>query len=96
MERLKQEGLSAKAVARLSADGWLIHELPRSLTQKQRDFLLSLVRLEPDWTLLEHSHVEQFPAVRWRIENLVKLRKSNTARFEQQFALLEERLNALA
>lgn len=41
----------------------LIQELPRSLTQKHRNFLLSLVRLEPDWTLLEQDHVEQLPAV---------------------------------
>lgn len=74
----------------------LIQELPRALTQKHRNFLLSLVRLEPDWTLLEHGHVEQLPAVRWRMENLTRLRKSNAARFEQQFALLNERFNALA
>ena len=73
----------------------LIGELPRVLTDKHRQFLLSLVKLEPDWDLLEHAHVEKLPAVRWKLENLTKLRKASPARFQQQFELLVERFNAL-
>jgi hypothetical protein len=74
----------------------LIQELPRALSDKHRQFLQSLVKLEPDWGLLKHVHLEKLPAVRWRLENLTKLRKSNPARFQQQYDLLAERFNALA
>jgi hypothetical protein len=40
--------------------------------------------------------VEKLPAVRWKLENLTKLRKASPARFQQQFDLLNERFNALA
>lgn len=72
----------------------LMHELPRALTDRHRAFLLSFVALEPDWTLLQHPDVQHLPAVRWKLENLTKLRKARPERFAEQASILKERLEA--
>ncbi len=69
----------------------LVQELPRRLTQHHREFLLSLVRLEPDWNLMTVPHLSALPAVKWKLLNLQRLRQSNRQRFEAQRLELEER-----
>jgi hypothetical protein len=73
----------------------LHHELPRALSPKHREFLLSLVRLAPDWPLMPYDHLRDMPAIRWKIENLRKLRARNEQRFADQEALLREAFSAL-
>lgn len=54
--------------------------LPRllrdSLRQDERRFLLSIVRGEPDWSLLPIPHLAELPALRWKLANIEKLRQS--------------------
>lgn len=52
----------------------LVHELPREMTQEHRDFLMSLVQNQPRWELLPFSHLQQLPAIRWKLQNLAKLK----------------------
>jgi hypothetical protein len=66
----------------------LMHELPRALDDRLREFLMSFVSLQPRWELLNLPHAADLPAVRWKIENLTKLRKSSRQRFEEQATLL--------
>ena len=61
---------------------------------RHRDFLLSLTRAEPDWTLLPFAHAEHLPALRWKLENLGRLRR-NAEKFKQQHSLLCEGLERL-
>ncbi|MDP3247954.1 MAG: nucleotidyl transferase AbiEii/AbiGii toxin family protein [Polaromonas sp.] len=68
--------------------------LPRALTVRHRDFLLSLTRAEPDWTLLPFAHAGHLPALRWKLENLGRLRR-NAEKFKQQHSLLREGLERL-
>lgn len=72
----------------LDARARLMHELPRALNERQREFLMSFVSLQPSWELLQLPHVGDLPGVRWKLENLTKLRKSSPERFEEQAALL--------
>ena len=46
-----------------------------SLSIDQKRFLLSVKELEPDWTLLGVTGVEELPAVRWKLQNLAKMPK---------------------
>jgi len=69
----------------------LMAELPAALSQQQRGFLLSLVRAEPDWTLLPFEHIKDLPAIRWKLANLAKLKK-NAEKFAQQHDMLAARL----
>ena len=67
-------------------------ELPAALTPNQRQFLLGLVAGEPNWQLMKCSHLSQMPAIRWKLQNLAKLRKSNPRKFSQQADELGARL----
>lgn len=70
----------------------LMHELPRALQPRHRQFLLSMVRAEPEWDLLPHAHIAQLPALQWKLHNLAQLRR-NAAKFRQQHDELEARLD---
>jgi len=69
-----------------------LEEARRSLRQRLREglqdrhkhFLLSLVRLEPDWSLMPFAHLQELPALKWKMQNLAKLRRSNPKKFELQ------------
>lgn len=65
----------------------LLAELPRALSTAQRDFLLSIVKAEPDWRLLPFAHIERLPAIRWKLMNLKKL-KRNAVKFRRQYDAL--------
>ena len=67
-------------------------ELPVALTANQRQFLLGLVAGEPDWRLMKCPHLSQLPAIRWKLQNLAKLQKSNPGKFTQQADKLRARL----
>jgi len=49
-------------------------ELSKRLTLRQRNFLLSLVRAEPDCSLLDCQHASELPGIQWKLLN--RLRKS--------------------
>ncbi|RKT98691.1 nucleotidyl transferase AbiEii/AbiGii toxin family protein [Burkholderia sp. Nafp2/4-1b] len=66
-------------------------ELPCALTEAHRKFLLSLIRLEPEWSLMPYEHLQQLPAIRWKIENLKRLKARDEKRFADQEKLLEAR-----
>lgn len=72
----------------------MLDELPRALLLRHRAFLLSMVRAEPDWSLLPHPHLSQLPALQWKLMNLANLRK-NGRKFAMQHDELAARLAAV-
>ncbi|HLR78523.1 MAG TPA: nucleotidyl transferase AbiEii/AbiGii toxin family protein [Burkholderiaceae bacterium] len=68
----------------LAARYRLRHDLPQQLTNKHKEFLGSLVQAEPDWSLLECSHAQELPALRWKLTNLQAFRKRRPADFSAQ------------
>jgi len=68
-------------------------ELPMALTDKHRSFLSGLVRCEPDWSLMRCPHLEMMPAIRWKLENLARLKRTNPGKFSRQAEELAERLS---
>jgi len=71
---------------------WLRKELGEQLTASHRRFLLSLVDGEPDWDLIGISHLGEMPALRWKVQNLHRLRSSNPRKFHHQAGELRQRL----
>ena len=67
----------------------LKHELPCALTTAHRRFLLSLANGEPEWTNMTCGHLAELPAIRWKLENLAKLKRTNPEKFERQVEKLE-------
>lgn len=70
----------------------LFTELPASLTDAQRAFLLGLVRGEPDWNLMPYAHLRDLPAIQWKVKNLARLARTNPEKFAVQAAALEAKL----
>jgi len=62
----------------------MMHELQQGLTKDERRFLLSLVAVEPEWALLGVPHLEQLPGLRWKLQNLERLRKADARKFAEQ------------
>ncbi|WP_253076215.1 nucleotidyl transferase AbiEii/AbiGii toxin family protein [Bradyrhizobium sp. 87] len=70
--------------ALLAARERMMRELQQGLNADERRFLLSLVAAEPEWSLLGVPHLEQLPGVRWKLQNLERLRKTNARKFAEQ------------
>jgi len=68
----------------LTARERMVRELQQGLTADERRFLLSLVAAEPEWNLLGVAHVQQLPGVRWKLQNLERLRKADARKFAEQ------------
>ena len=70
----------------------LFRELPTALEANEREFLRTLVRARPDWSLLGIPHLAELPAIRWRLQNLEQLSRSQPDRFRALADALDERL----
>lgn len=69
--------------------------LPKALTPAHHAFLLSLVQAEPDWSQMPFEHLQELPAIRWKLMNLAKLKKTHPQRFMHQHDELVARLAAV-
>jgi len=71
----------------------LIADLRSGLDKAERTFLISLARNEPEWSLLGFPHLEQLPAILWKVGNLAKLAQRNPSKFETQAQAVERLLS---
>jgi predicted nucleotidyltransferase component of viral defense system len=76
----------------IAARDRMLHEVQSGLDADERAFLLSLFANEPAWSLLGIKHLEQLPAIRWKLQHLGELRKVNAKKFAAQAAALERKL----
>ncbi|MFJ2413035.1 nucleotidyl transferase AbiEii/AbiGii toxin family protein [Pseudomonas sp. NPDC087814] len=57
----------------------LLTAIQEQFTKQDAAFLLSLKRGEPDWALLNLPGVDQLPAVRWKLRNIMEMSASGRA-----------------
>jgi len=76
----------------LEARDRMLSELHAGLGENEVNFLRSLVRAEPDWPLLEIPHLDTMPSLRWKLQNLEKLKASNPNKFSEQAKALDDAL----
>jgi len=67
----------------------LVATLQASLTAVEKDFLVSFKSGSPNWSLLGLPHVQDLPAVRWKLQNLQKM---STKQFAGALAALKRAL----
>jgi hypothetical protein len=67
----------------------LITQINADLTSAEREFLLSLKRLEPKWELLGLPGLERLPGPQWKLYNL---RKMDSAKRKTAEELLRRKL----
>jgi predicted nucleotidyltransferase component of viral defense system len=73
----------------LDARSRLVTELREGIQDRQREFLRSVKRLAPDWSLLPVPHAPELPGIRWKLHNLEILRRDQPARYAAAVANLE-------
>jgi predicted nucleotidyltransferase component of viral defense system len=73
----------------LDARRRLVVELRGGLQERHREFLRSVKRLAPDWSLLPVPHASELPGIRWKLRNLEILRREQPARYAAALANLE-------
>jgi len=57
----------------LEARRTLVTAIQTSLTEKERNFILSVKLAEPEWALMPFDHIHQLPAVQWKLANIAKM-----------------------
>ena len=67
----------------------LIDTIKKSLTDKEKHFLIGFKKLTPDWGLLGLEQAKTFPSVQWKLLNLKKM---SSKKRNLQCKLLEEKL----
>jgi len=65
----------------------LIQIIRSRLDDRDKAFLLDFNRLESDWSYYDF---QEYPSVKWKIQNLTKLRENNPQKYRQQLDALEE------
>lgn len=71
----------------------LIAEIVGRMPDTHKRFLLSFKKGEPDWSLLDVPHAKTLPAVRWKLENLLRMDAQERAK---AIARLEEVLTQMS
>ena len=69
----------------------LIETIHQNLSTQDKAFLLGVKNLTPNWALYDF---ERFPAVRWKMQNLQKLKDTNPDKHSVQYEALREKLGA--
>jgi hypothetical protein len=67
----------------------LLNTLHNSLTKTDKQFLLEFKSLQPDWSIYDF---QQFPGIKWKLENLKKLKEMNPEKHQGQLGLLRQSL----
>ncbi|MBP7479594.1 MAG: hypothetical protein KA785_04035 [Spirochaetaceae bacterium] len=55
-----------------------------------KEFLLSFVSLEPDFSSIDIPNLERMPSVLWKLHNLETLKKTNNSKFNEQYEKIIE------
>lgn len=70
----------------------LIAALQERLGDREKSFLISFKRGEPQWALLGVEHAQELPAVRWKLQNLMQMAPDKR---REAIGNLESVLNAI-
>lgn len=67
----------------------LINIVDSSLSEKDRSFLLTFKRGDPDWDLFPVAGLKDMPAVQWKLMNIQNLKRSNPDKHNELIHKLE-------
>ena len=67
----------------------LLTSLHDSLTKEDKEFIVAFKNAIPIWDYLDFK---KFPAIQWKLENLLALKASNLKRHEELDSRLQKRL----
>jgi predicted nucleotidyltransferase component of viral defense system len=67
----------------------LIRKLNALVTPQDKSFLLSFESSEPDWEHFEFGYFQDYPSVKWKLQNLLKLKSQNPTKLKEEVSKLE-------
>lgn len=68
----------------------LIKEVNEILTESDRDFLINFELGEPDWGKYEFCYFQNYPSIKWKFQNILKLAKSNREKLSHNVRKLKQ------
>ena len=69
----------------------LLRTVHAKLTDSDKDFILSFKRGEPSWSIYDF---ERFPAIQWKLQNLLRLKENNPQKHDTLYHALEHALQS--
>ena len=70
----------------------LIETIHSNLTPYDKEFLLSVKNLMPDWSIYDFQY---FPSIKWKLQNLKKLKNDNPDKHKELYEQLKNKLEGL-
>ncbi len=67
----------------------LIKKVNALVTQVDKAFLLSFEGAEPDWNNFEFGYFQDYPSIKWKLQNLQKLKSQNPMKLKEEVSKLE-------
>lgn len=67
----------------------LVETIHQGLTERDKEFLLSVKNLMPDWSIYDFH---RFPSINWKLQNLQKLKEKNPEKHKEQYEALKGKL----
>jgi len=67
----------------------LVATIHEHLTDRDKEFLLSVKNVTPDWGIYDF---QRFPSINWKLQNLQKLKDKNPEKHKEQYDALSDRL----
>ncbi len=67
----------------------LIQILHDSLTEQDKEFILSVKNVTPNWGIYDF---ERFPGIKWKLQNLAKMKDKTPEKHQAAYNALEEKL----
>lgn len=75
----------------VEVQGRMLDVLKEHFTQQDFDFLMSFKRGTPDWKLAPESHIQNLPAVQWKLRNIGRMSEEKRAQsLEKLEGILEK------
>jgi hypothetical protein len=70
----------------------LIDQIKKSLTDSDKNFLLSFKNGQPEWGLFNAAKLRDMPAIEWKLLNIRKLKQTNAQKHADSLKALEKEL----
>lgn len=66
----------------------LIADINVLMTSQDKSFLLSFESAEPEWDQFDFAYFQNYPSIKWKLQNLLKLKAQNHAKLKEEVAKL--------
>ncbi len=68
----------------------LMETISRNITRIDREFILSFESGNPDWTKCCAGDLSNYPAIQWKLKNILTLKKTNLSKFNEGIEKLKK------